>query len=50
MSKKHFILALILFQAMLMSQWSDPAYSKITQSDQESERYKLMDKIRFNQY
>ena len=48
MSKKHFILALILFQAMLMSQWSDPAYSKITQSDQESERYKLMDKMSIN--
>ena len=48
MSKKHFILALILFQAMLMSQWGDPAYSKITQSDQESERYKLMDKMSIN--
>ena len=48
MSKKHFILALILFQAMLMSQWSDPAYSKITQSDQENERYKLMDKMSIN--
>ena len=48
MSKKHFILALILFQAMFISQWSDPAYSKITQSDQESERYKLMDKMSIN--
>ena len=48
MSKKHFILALILFQAMLMSQWGDPAYSKITQSNQESERYKLMDKMSIN--
>ncbi len=48
MSKKHFILALILLQAMLMSQWNDPAYSKITQSDQESERYKLMDKMSIN--
>ena len=48
MSKKYLILALILFQAALISQWSDPAYSKITQSDQESERYKLMDKMSIN--
>ena len=48
MSKKHIILALIVFQAVLMSQWSDPAYSKITQSDQENERYKLMDKMSIN--
>lgn len=31
-----------------MSQWSDPAYSKITQSNQENERYKLMDKMSIN--
>ena len=48
MSKKYFMIALIFSQAMLMSQWSDPAYSKITQSDQESERYRLMDKMSIN--
>lgn len=31
-----------------MSQWSDPAYSKIDPSNQESERYKLMDKMSIN--
>ena len=31
-----------------MSQWSDPAYSKIDPNNQESERYKLMDKMSIN--
>lgn len=35
-------------QAMTMSQWDDPAYSRITQSNQENERYKLMDKMSIN--
>ena len=35
-------------QALAMSQWDDPAYSRITQSDQENERYKLMDKMSIN--
>ncbi len=48
MNKKYLILFLISLQALLMSQWGDPAYSKITQSDQESERYKLMDKMSIN--
>ena len=48
MNKKYLILILISLQALLISQWGDPAYSKITQSDQESERYKLMDKMSIN--
>lgn len=35
-------------QALAMSQWDDPAYSRITQSDQKNERYKLMDKMSIN--
>lgn len=35
-------------QAMTMSQWDDPAYSRITQNNQENERYKLMDKMSIN--
>ncbi len=35
-------------QTVVISQWSDPAYSKIDPSNQESERYKLMDKMSIN--
>ncbi len=35
-------------QTTLLSQWTDPAYSKIDPSTQESERYKLMDKMSIN--
>ena len=35
-------------QALTMSQWDDPAYSRITQSNQQNERYKLMDKMSIN--
>ena len=35
-------------QSIAFSQWSDPAYSKINLSDQEDERYKLMDKMSIN--
>tara|TARA_X000001036_G_scaffold246601_1_gene229897 strand:+ start:631 stop:1908 length:1278 start_codon:yes stop_codon:yes gene_type:complete len=35
-------------QTVAISQWSDPAYSKIDPSNQESERYKLMDKMSIN--
>lgn len=35
-------------QTVIMSQWSDPAYSKIDPNNQESERYKLMDKMSIN--
>ena len=48
MKRNHFIFILLLFQVLSFAQWSDPAYSKITQSDQENERYKLMDKMSIN--
>ena len=35
-------------QTTVLSQWTDPAYSKIDPSTQESERYKLMDKMSIN--
>jgi len=43
-----YLLILIFMQAVTMSQWDDPAYSRITQSNQEDERYKLMDKMSIN--
>jgi len=48
MKRYHFIFILFLFQVLSFAQWNDPAYSKITQSDQENERYKLMDKMSIN--
>ena len=48
MNRNHFIYILLLFQTLSFAQWNDPAYSKITQSDQENERYKLMDKMSIN--
>ena len=48
MIRTQFIIGIILLQTILVSQWSDPAYSRITESDQESERYKLMDKMSIN--
>ena len=48
MKKNLFIVILLFFQVLSFAQWSDPAYSKITQSDQENERYKLMDKMSIN--
>ena len=38
----------MILQSVALSQWSDPAYSKINLSDQEDERYKLMDKMSIN--
>ena len=38
----------MLFNTFLFCQWSDPAYSRISESEQESERYKLMDKMSIN--
>ena len=38
----------MLFNSFLFCQWSDPAYSRISESEQESERYKLMDKMSIN--
>ena len=48
MKRNHFIFILLLFQVLSFAQWNDPAYSKITQSDQQNERYKLMDKMSIN--
>ena len=48
MKRNHFVFILLMFQVLSFAQWSDPAYSKITQSDQENERYKLMDKMSIN--
>ena len=48
MKQNLFIVILLFFQTLSFAQWSDPAYSKITQSDQENERYKLMDKMSIN--
>ena len=48
MNRNQFIFLLLLFQNLLFCQWSDPAYSRISESDQESERYKLMDKMSIN--
>ncbi len=42
------VIFLFLLQNLLFCQWSDPAYSRISESDQESERYKLMDKMSIN--
>ena len=48
MNRNQIILLLILLKSFLYCQWSDPAYSRISESDQESERYKLMDKMSIN--
>ena len=48
MYRKSLILILFLIQSIALSQWSDPAYSKINRTDQEDERYKLMDKMSIN--
>jgi|TARA_B110000116_G_scaffold270789_1_gene289795 type IV pilus assembly protein PilQ len=48
MIQNKYLLILIFMQAMTMSQWDDPAYSRITQNNQENERYKLMDKMSIN--
>jgi len=48
MNRNQFILLMILFNSFLFCQWNDPAYSIISESEQESERYKLMDKMSIN--
>ncbi|MBE77071.1 MAG: hypothetical protein CMG41_04970 [Candidatus Marinimicrobia bacterium] len=48
MFNKLLIVIFIIMQTTLLSQWTDPAYSKIDPSTQESERYKLMDKMSIN--
>ena len=47
MINKKLIFFFILF-SIVFSQWSDPAYQKINISDQDNERYKLMDKMSIN--
>ena len=48
MNRNQFILFIMLFNSFLFCQWNDPAYSRISESEQESERYKLMDKMSIN--
>jgi len=48
MYNKLLIVIFIIMQTVILSQWNDPAYSKIDPSTQESERYKLMDKMSIN--
>ena len=48
MNRNQFILLIMLFNSFLFCQWNDPAYSRISESEQESERYKLMDKMSIN--
>ena len=48
MYNKLIIVIFLIMQTVIMSQWSDPAYSKIDPNNQESERYKLMDKMSIN--
>ena len=48
MYKKLLVLIFVILHSFALSQWSDPAYSKINLSDQEDERYKLMDKMSIN--
>ena len=48
MYNKLIIVIFLIIQTVVMSQWSDPAYSKIDPNNQESERYKLMDKMSIN--
>ena len=48
MYNKLLIVIFIIMQTVTLSQWTDPAYSKIDPSTQESERYKLMDKMSIN--
>ena len=48
MYKKLLVLIFVILHSFALSQWSDPAYSKINLSDQEDERYKLMYKMSIN--
>ena len=48
MNRNQFLLFIMLFNSFLFCQWNDPAYSRISESEQESERYKLMDKMSIN--
>jgi hypothetical protein len=48
MYKKLLVPIFVILHSLALSQWSDPAYSKINLSDQEDERYKLMDKMSIN--
>ena len=47
--RNKLLTAIIIFiQTVVFGQWSDPAYSKIDPDTQESERYRLMDKMSIN--
>ena len=48
MHNKLLIAIIICIQTAVFGQWSDPAYSKIDPDTQESERYRLMDKMSIN--
>jgi len=48
MIKNIITIMIILNSSIIFSQWSDPAYSRIDPTNQESERYKLMDKMSIN--
>ena len=48
MIKKIISIIIILSYSIIFGQWSDPAYSRIDPENQESERYKLMDKMSIN--
>ena len=48
MHNKLLIIIIITIQTVALCQWSDPAYSKIDLSEQENERYRLMDKMSIN--
>ena len=45
---RSLIIIFLLVQSTALTQWGDPAYSKINLTDQEDERYKLMDKMSIN--
>ena len=48
MYNKLLIIIIISIQTAALCQWNDPAYSKIDLSEQENERYRLMDKMSIN--
>ena len=48
MRNKLLTAIIICIQTAVFGQWSDPAYSKIDPDTQESERYRLMDKMSIN--
>tara|TARA_B110000196_G_scaffold284095_1_gene266419 strand:+ start:879 stop:2189 length:1311 start_codon:yes stop_codon:yes gene_type:complete len=45
---KLYMSVLIIIQTVISAQWNDPAYSRINPTEQENERYRLMDKMSIN--